>query len=112
MSIASDLEKALREPAAGRADSKSQMAKGKAAPALVMVCAWCEPNRHGPGLTHGICRRHLQELRGELRALALASGAIKDNFGATAPQEPPKTELKAFNEPTNHAGQGSNAQHS
>lgn len=33
---------------------------------LIRVCAWCEPDRKGPNLTHGICQRHTLELLGHL----------------------------------------------
>lgn len=27
-----------------------------------MTCAWCHPNDHRPGITHGICAKHAQEV--------------------------------------------------
>ncbi len=34
---------------------------------LKTVCAWCEPGRDEPGITHGICERHAAEMTEEAR---------------------------------------------
>jgi len=33
----------------------------------ISVCAWCEPNRKGQGITHGICRMHREEMMTEAK---------------------------------------------
>ncbi|MBI3851451.1 MAG: hypothetical protein HY298_14425 [Verrucomicrobia bacterium] len=38
----------------------------------VVICAWCKPKERGSGagsLSHGICPRHLQKMKLELKGL-------------------------------------------
>ena len=30
------------------------------------ICAWCFPNDHRPGVSHGICEKHRREQEAEL----------------------------------------------
>jgi hypothetical protein len=34
-----------------------------------MVCAWCHPNDHRPGITHGICEKHAEEFGDQLAGM-------------------------------------------
>ena len=42
--------------------------RGKQKPRV--ICAWCEPGPYPPGVSHGICERHRNDMLAEVRKLS------------------------------------------
>lgn len=63
-------EYAHRSGAAPRQDARGSGSRDGVAPDRAAVgstptapiCAWCEPGRDAPGMSHGICERHAAEM--------------------------------------------------
>jgi hypothetical protein len=62
------MNRAVGRPAVRTGPDVSTVVDGVPAPALRVVCAWCEPpvGELEPGTTHGICRSCLERQLGRL----------------------------------------------